>query len=334
VDGVATSVGEMVRPPIKPMQARAVDHLPAPESMPGGACYEAKWDGWRAIIFAAPGSVFLQSRSLKPLTGYFPDLVAAVRDVLPPGACADGEVVIWDAAGERTSFALLQRRLTAGRRLAREAAEHPATLVLFDLLHDGTRPLLRQPLRQRRQRLAALLVNAPPQLLLCPQTTDPEEAQQWLRDLPAAGIEGLVIKASDGVYEPGRTRWLKLRVRATSGAVVGGITGSTADPQTLLLGRFDATGRLRYIGQTVPLNNQQKRQLTRLLAGLPIAEPADHPWPVPLPAGWTGHFGREPLSYQPLPPTITVEINTDNAVETQGCYRHAIRLLRFRSELQ
>jgi ATP-dependent DNA ligase len=313
------------------MHATPVDQLPAPDAF-GGAVYEMKWDGWRVLLFASPGRVYLQSRSGKPLCRYFPDVVAYARDVFPPGAVADAELIVWDPRHGRTSFTLLQQRLTAGRAITGEAAAHPASLVLFDLLHDGTRPLIDQPLWARRQRLAQLLSGAPPQMLLCPQTDDPDLARAWLRDLPTVGVEGLVIKARTGRYRPGHRGWAKLRARHSTEAILAGVTGSLDDPHSLLLGRLDTAGRLRYAGHTTPLSHSQRRQLALLLRDLP-EQAADHPWPTPLPVSWTGQFRHpQPLAYQPVPAQLVVEISADIAYE-HGRWRHRPRFIRARPDL-
>ena len=275
----------------------------------------------------------MQSRTLKPLAAYFPDVVGYLRDALPPGAVMDGELVIWDEQRGRTSFALLHRRIMSGRSLAREAAVHPANLVLWDLLHDGTRPLLREPLWSRRQRLADLLTEAPPQVTLCPQTDDPAVAQAWLQEFSAAGVEGVVIKGRDSRYEPGRRGWAKLRARATTEALLAGITGTRAAPEALLLGRLDSTGRLRYVGRTTPLTALQRRELAPLLRTLPEQSEARHPWPSPLPAAWSGRFGNvEALAYVQVPPELVVEVSEDIAYE-YGRWRHPPRFVRVRPDL-
>jgi ATP-dependent DNA ligase len=131
----------MLRPPIEPMLAKTVHALPEPVACVGGCVFEPKFDGFRAIVFHQPGGVYIQSRAGRPLHGYFPDIADIVAAALPVGVVLDGELIIW--AGGRTSFTLLQRRLNAGAAVRRIAAEHPAHLVVFDLLQraDGT-PLL------------------------------------------------------------------------------------------------------------------------------------------------------------------------------------------------
>lgn len=325
----------MLRPPIEPMHAAAVTQLPAPHACAGGCAYEPKWDGWRILAFVQNDRVYLQSRSGKPLSSYFPDITRLARQSLPVGAVVDGELIIWDTERGRMSFALLQLRVTAGRGLLREVATHPAYLVAFDLLHDAAAPLLTAPLAERRARLATLLTDAPPQLTLCPQTTDPDTATTWMHQWADAGMEGLVIKGRASPYQPGRRGWAKLRTRTTAEAIIGGVTGSRTDPDTLLLGRLDDAGRLRYTGRTRPLAASQRRQVAEQLTPAPqkLTGGLDHPWPQPLPAAWSGQLGQpSPLPYIQVQPTTVVEIQVDTAFE-HGRWRHPPAFVRHRPDL-
>jgi ATP-dependent DNA ligase len=321
---------DVMQPPIEPMFAASVDTLP--RSCSGGCAYEPKWDGWRVILFAARGRTFLQSRTGKPLADYFPDLMRVARIFLPSGVVLDGELIIWDRSRERTSFALLHRRITSGRALEREAADHPAHLVCFDLLQDLGGPQLNEPLATRRERLAALLADAPPQLALCPQTTDPEEALGWLEEWRPAGVEGLVVKGLATTYQPGRRSWAKLRALSTTEATIGGVTGSLAEPETLLLGMLDENDTLRYVGRTKPLTAGGRREIAAVASPPRLTQNGepDHPWPTPLPPSWIGQFGNTtPLTYQQVLSELVVEVETDAAFE-YGRWRHPPRFVRLR----
>src|SRR4051794_16496150 len=94
-----------IEPPIEPMLAKAVAELPRGE----GFLYEPKWDGFRAIVFRGRGTVFIQSRDLRPLDRYFPELHDALIAALPDDCVVDGEVVIATARG--LDFDALQLRL-------------------------------------------------------------------------------------------------------------------------------------------------------------------------------------------------------------------------------
>lgn len=318
----------MLTPPVTPMLSTAVERLPT-----GSYAYEPKWDGWRVLVFRDTEGVYLQSRGGKPLAGYFPEVTRLAR-TLPPGLVLDGELIIWEPERGRTSFALLQRRVAAGSPV-REAYKHPAHLVTFDLLQKDGTDLLDRPLTERRTALATALADAPPQLTVCPQTTDPAEAREWLDAWTAQGVEGLVIKPLTGRYQPGRRGWRKLRRRHTTEAIVAGVLGPVSQPEALLLGRYDADGRLRYAGRTAPLAAAARAELAPLLtqSGTRRDGRTNHPWPKPLPAGWSGSFDRTgPLEYRQVAPVIVAEIQVDSAYEHTR-WRHAVRFVRMRGDL-
>ena len=290
----------------------------------GGCAYEVKWDGWRAAAFVGDDGVFLQSRSQRPLAAYFPDVVGHLAP-LPGGTVLDGELIFFDPVAGRTSFSALQRRVVAGHGLAREARARPVTFVAFDLLQDVEGDLRELPLRQRRARLEALLAGAPTALQICPQTTDYDEALLWLQAYAPLGGEGIVIKDLAGRYR--RTGWWKYKLRVTAEAIVGGIT----DVPSLLLGRFDDSGRLRYVGRTGPLTVPQRQEVIELAT--PVEPGGEHPWPQPLPASWLRFDRGDPVAYQPVRPLLVAEILVDQAYES-GQWRHQVRHLRIRPDLR
>ncbi|MFI2652532.1 ATP-dependent DNA ligase [Micromonospora fulviviridis] len=315
------------------MLATPVDAVPDDP----GLAHEPKWDGWRCIAFREPDGVYLQSRAGRNLTTYFPDITRAIRAAIPRGAVLDGELIVFERG--RTNFALLQRRVTAGRGLLRLVHDCPAHYVLFDLLADaGGELVLDLPLSERRARLERLLADAPAQLTLTPQTTDPKQVADWLLHWTvAAGIEGVVSKRLTGRYEPGRRGWSKFRTRLVTEAIVGGVTGSIRNPATVLLGRFDRRGRLRYTGRTHPLAAAQREELGGLLSPLRALQhrraAVVHPWPEPLPGSWSGQLDRpEPLPYVQVEPTVVAEIDADVAFE-HGRWRHGVRYARARPDM-
>ncbi|MFD7303722.1 ATP-dependent DNA ligase [Streptomyces pharetrae] len=263
----------MLTPPIEPMLAEARRELPPDGALPGGLVMEAKSHGFRALLFARPDGVLVQSRQGADLTPAFPDIAAAGAGL---DLVLDGELVV--PARGRLDFGELQRRARRrGRSAAQAAAEAPAYLIVFDVLEaDGTE-LLARPYRHRRavleERFARGDLTAP--FTLCPNTLDRAMAQEWLDPAwGAAGIEGVMVKGQDQPYLPGRRAWVKVRSRVIAEAVLAGITGSLADPQTLLLGRYYTTGRLRLVARTTPLRTADRREIAQRLApGGP-----DHPW--------------------------------------------------------
>lgn len=328
----SAATGPVLRRPVAPMLAKPVDAVPEGP----GLVQQPKWDGWRCIAFRETDGVYLQSRAGRNLTTYFPDITRAIR-TLPPGVVLDGELIVWQRG--RTNFTLLQRRVTAGRGLLSLVRECPAHYVLFDLLADaGGEVVVDRPLSERRARLEQLLVGAPAQVTVTPETTDMRQVADWLLHWTvAAGIEGVVTKRAAGTYEMGKRGWWKFRTRLVTEAIVGGVTGSIRNPVTVLLGRFDRRGRLKYTGRSHPLTGAQREELAGVLSPLhPLqhrcAAPV-HPWPEPLPASWSGQLERpEPLRYMQVEPTVVAEIDAGVAFE-HGRWRHGVRYARHRPDM-
>src|SRR5512138_1475471 len=162
-------------PPVEPMLAKASDAIPSGD----GWLFEPKWDGFRAVVFRDGASVYLQSRELKPLDRYFPELAAPLRDRLPERCVLDGEVVIAGAAGLDFE-ALLLRIHPAESRVRMLADQSPASYVAWDLLALDDEDLRSAPQGERRSRLeAALGPLAKPPIHLTPATTDRALARDW-----------------------------------------------------------------------------------------------------------------------------------------------------------
>lgn len=231
----------MLRWPVTPVSATPNPSLP--EIAKASTAYEMKWDGFRAIIWRTDAGIRVQSRHGVDLSAFFPDLVEPLTAALPQRTVIDGEIIVWNIERGRCDFSRLQRRLVAGRALPRHVRQHPAHLVAFDLLRDSRGvDLLDQPLTTRRAKLERLLHNTPPQVVICPQTSDRDVALGWLNDLGVAGVEGVVIKPAASRYRPGSQLWTKVRTRDTTEFIIGGVTGTLQRPATLLLGQFDNHG--------------------------------------------------------------------------------------------
>src|SRR5918993_3984551 len=164
-----------LEPPIEPMLAKLADELPDG----GGFLYEPKWDGFRAIVFRGASDVFIQSRDLRPLDRYFPELHEVFLAQLPEGCVLDGEIVI--ATGKGLDFDALQLRLhPAASRVAKLARETPAAFVAFDVLAVGGRDIRQLPQTERRTVLEQALEQIKPPVHLTPMTQDRAIALQWL----------------------------------------------------------------------------------------------------------------------------------------------------------
>src|SRR5215208_216546 len=163
-----------VQPPVKPMLAKAATKLPTGD----GLFYEPKWDGFRCVVFRDGDEVELGSRNERPLTRYFPEVVAAVKKNLPEKCVVDGEIIV--PAGDRLHFeALLQRIHPAESRIKLLAEQTPASFVAFDLLVLGDESLLETPFAQRRARLEAALEPAQAPVYLTAITEDAATAERW-----------------------------------------------------------------------------------------------------------------------------------------------------------
>ncbi len=314
------------------MLAQATDALPSKGALRAGVAFEPKFDGVRALIFtgAGPGEgVRVQSRRGTALERNFPDLVRAAHEQLPPGLVLDGELVVWSA--EQLSFEALQRRIvSAGCTVERLARTMPAHFIAFDVLQADARELLGWPYRERRAALEKLFaehrLGAP--WALCPMTTDLDKAREWLEQWTAVGgVEGVVIKGLEQRYRPGsRTGWHKVRRRDSTEAIIGAVTGSLRHPQTLLLGRVDEAGKLRFVGRTTSLASDAAVLLAEQLTP---AGPG-HPWTgVRFTASWGS---REVLHPVLVRPELVAEVSADTAVD-RGRFRHPLRFRRVRPDV-
>src|SRR5688572_16783052 len=162
-------------PPVKPMLAALAEVLPTT----GEFIYEPKWDGFRAIVFRNGASLQIQSRDLRPLDRYFPELHDALLQRLPRDIVVDGEIVVITRGG--LDFDALQLRLhPAASRVSRLAGEIPASFVAFDVLAAKGRKLMAMPQTERRAALERLLSGVKAPVYLTPMTRDPAIAAQWL----------------------------------------------------------------------------------------------------------------------------------------------------------
>ncbi|QIJ62538.1 ATP-dependent DNA ligase [Streptomyces sp. JB150] len=321
----------VLQPPVEPMLAQARDSVPPRGALPGELRFQPKFDGYRALLFTPSpplAPVLLQSRRGSFIQDRFPELVRAA-DQLPDGLVLDGELVVW--VEDRMSFEALQRRaVSGGRTAARLAAELPAHLIVFDLLQTGGQELLHVPYGERRARLEQLFTDYElmPPWTLCPETSDPATAQEWLTSwTQVPGVEGLMIRGTEQRYLPGARALFKVRRRDTTEAVIGAITGTLARPQTLVLGRFDETGSLRPVGRSTPLRPDAAGQLAERL----VPASPGHRWEgVRFTTSWGS---RAPLDVVLVQPSLVAEIDVDTA-QDRGAWRHPVRFVRLRVDME
>jgi ATP-dependent DNA ligase len=320
------------------MLAKLAEALP----QSGGFLYEPKWDGFRAIIFRGGSELFIQSRDLRPLDRYFPELHDVCLAAFPSGCVVDGEIVI--ATRDGLDFDALQLRLhPAASRVAKLAAATPASFVAFDLLAVDGRDIRAKPQRERRVLLERLLANANRPIHLTPMTRDATVAGDWLSRFEGAGLDGVVAKPEDFAYQPGKRAMIKVKHARTADCVVAGFRwhkdGRDRRIGSLLLGLYDASGRLQHVGVTSAFSMAAREELVSELAPLRNNALRDHPWREWAQAG--GEMGRMPgaqsrwsagkdLSWEPLRIERVCEVKYDHMQGDR--FRHAAIFLRWRPD--
>ena len=326
------------------MLAKASDGLPAGD----GWLFEPKWDGFRAIVFRDGDEVLIQSRDLKPLDRYFPELAAPIRASFPERCVVDGEVVI-SRDGELDFEALLLRIHPAASRVKMLAEEAPASFVGWDLLALGDEDLRDVPQAGRRSRLEAAFKDIEPPIHLTPVTLDRALAADWFDRFEGAGLDGVVAKKLDAAYQPGKRAMLKIKHQRTADCVVAGFRWHKNGPGThvgsLLLGLFDDEGKLHHVGVTSSFTWEKRAALVELLEPLRQNALADHPWGdwaewaeaaeasgQRLP-GATSRWNRgKDLSWEPLRAERVVEVAYDHLQGDR--FRHGTTFVRWRGDKQ
>jgi ATP-dependent DNA ligase len=323
-------------PPIEPMLAKLADELPAGEHF----LYEPKWDGFRAIVFRGTSDVYIQSRDLRPLDRYFPDLREPLLEMLPAGSVVDGEIVIATQSG--LDFDALQLRLhPAASRVAKLARVTPAGFVAFDLLAADGSDLRAVPLAERRARLERLCERIRPPLYLTPMTRDRELAAEWLNRFEGAGLDGVIAKPASGVYEPGKRAMIKIKHARTADCVVAGFRWHKSGQDTLgslLLGLYDNKGTLHHVGVTSAFTMAERKRLVEELAPLRQDALKDHPWRewaagsefTRMPGGQSRWSAGKDLSWEPLRVERVCEVKYDHLQGDR--FRHAAVFQRWRPD--
>jgi ATP-dependent DNA ligase len=327
-----------IDPPIEPMLAKLADELPSGEFL-----YEPKWDGFRAIVFRSADDVFIQSRDLRPLDRYFPELHEALIAVLPPGCVVDGEIVIATARG--LDFDALQLRLhPAASRVAKLAKETPAGFVAFDLLAVDGRDVREMPQQQRRATLESTFAQVAPPVYLTPMTRDRGVAVEWLARFEGAGLDGVIAKPELGIYEPGKRAMLKIKHARTADCAVAGFrwhkNGKDELVGSLLLGLYDDRGRLHHVGVTSAFTVAKRRALAAELAPLRVNAMDNHPWrewaqagdATRMPGGQSRWSAGKDLSWEPLRVERVCEVKYDHMQGDR--FRHAAVFQRWRPDRQ
>jgi len=304
--------------------------------------FEPKWDGFRMLIFREGDEIFLQSRDQKALDRYFPELRVPLLEALPGRCVLDGEVVI--ARSGRLDFeALLQRIHPAESRVEMLAEKTPASVVFWDLLAVADESLLERPFAARRARLETLLAALPPPLYLTPATEDRATAEDWFERFEGAGLDGVMAKAAESAYQPGKRTMLKIKHERTVDCVIGGFrwhkNGHGSAVGSLLLGLFDEAGRLQHVGVAASFTARRRQELVEELEPLRNGGETEHPWrdwieatrgEQRVPGGRSRWSRGKDQSWVPLRPERVVEVAYDHMEGSR--FRHTAHFRRWRPD--
>jgi len=327
-----------IAPPVEPMLAKLTTELPEGE----GWLFEPKWDGFRAIVFRDGEEVYIQSRDLRPLDRYFPELKPTLRASLPPRAVVDGEIVI--ATEHGLDFDLLQLRLhPAASRVAKLAAETPSSFVAFDLLAEDGRDLRDRPQTERRAALEKALARAGGSIRLTPCTRDRRVAAEWFHRFEGAGLDGVIAKHETTTYQPGKRAMVKVKHTRTADCVAAGFRWHKNGPGemvgSLLLGLYDDRAKLHHVGVTASFTAARRRELAQELEPLRKDALADHPWrewagpmdgTTRMPGGQSRWSAGKDLSWEPLRLERVCEVKYDHLQGDR--FRHGTTFVRWRPD--
>ena len=329
-------------PPVRPMLAKSVKGIPDPQKH-GGLSFEPKWDGFRCLVFKDGDEVELASRNTKPLTRYFPEVAAAMREQLPERCVLDGELFV--ALGDRLEFEVLQERIhPAASRIDMLAEKTPASYVAFDLLALGDEAYVDRPFAERRAALEQALVGLDGPCYLTRTTDDPAQAEEWFHQFEGAGLDGVVAKPLTTPYQPNVRSMLKIKHERTADVVVAGYREhKTSTPErpllgSLLLGLY-RDGELQHVGVSASFTEQRRAELIAELQPLvcPIEE---HPWgrwqefltanPDRVPGTQSRWSQGKDLSFTPLRPDRVLEVAYDHMEGRR--FRHTAQFRRWRPD--
>ncbi|CAN5560201.1 ATP-dependent DNA ligase [soil metagenome] len=334
-----------IEPPIPPMLAKATPEIPTGE----GWIYEPKWDGFRALVFRDGSDLYLQSRDLKPLNRYFPELIDPLLALGGTDArfVLDGEVVIARPDGGLDFDSLLLRIHPAASRVKMLAEASPASFVAFDCLADDADDLRDRPFAERRSRLQAVVADPPALVRLTPSSEDPVVGQHWFEVFEGAGLDGVIAKRADQPYAPGKRTMSKLKHARTADCVVAGFRWHKNGPGTLIgslmLGLYNDAGDLQSVGVSASFTMARRAELVEFLEPYRSGGLEDHPWrDWALAEASAVEQGRRPpgaqsrwnrgkdLSWEPVRPELVVEVGFDHLQGDR--FRHATTFRRWRPD--
>ncbi len=316
-----------------PMLAKAVPTVPAPDKVDGGISYEPKWDGFRALVSWDGTDVEIGSRGAKPLTRYFPELVAAFAEILPEPCLIDGEVVVarGEPGAQRLDWEALSQRIhPAASRVNMLADETPAMFIAFDLLARGERDLQGEPFSERRAQLVELLGDVPHPVHVTRTTDDPDLATRWLAEFEGAGLDGVVAKPLAQPYAPGKRTMFKIKHARTADVVALGyrIHKSGRGVGSLLVGLYDDEGRLHGVGGVSAWTDKRRLELIDELD--PLVERDAKGEKVVGETDRSRFSASKDVSFVRLRPERVLEVRYD---QLEGMrFRHTVQFERWRPD--
>ena len=311
---------------LRPMEAKLVSELPGD----GAWQFEPKWDGFRCLAFRDRDSIALHAKSGKPLTRYFPEIVAALSGLSAKRFIVDGELLI--PVGGSLSFDALQLRLhPAQSRVERLSRETPALLMLFDMIEDPKgNALIAEPLSARRKALEKLFATFPAtsRFRLSPYALERKEAKTWLARAGQGALDGVIAKPLEAGYAPGERVMLKVKCLRTADCVVGGFryASGSRDIGSLLLGLYNHEGNLDHVGFTSAIATRDQSALKKKLA--PLRGGSGFTGVAPGgPSRWSTERSSD---WEPLKPELVVEVRYDQV--TGNRFRHGTAFIRWRPD--
>ncbi len=328
-----------IAPPIEPMLAKLADTLP-PE---GAHLFEPKWDGFRAIVFRGAHELFIQSRDLRPLDRYFPELHEALLERLPKGCVIDGEIVIATPRG--LDFDALQIAAASGRIARGEArdARRPPRSSLSTCWPPAERASCRLRNPSAGRKLESLLKSVKRPLYVTPMTRDRSLAVDWLQRFEGAGLDGVIAKPAESAYLPGKRAMIKVKHARTADCVVAGFRWHKSGRDTvgsLLLGLYDDAGVLHHVGVTSSFTMATRKALAQELEPLRKNAFEGHPWrewaqaaedgTQRMPGAHSRWSAGKDLSWEPLRIERVCEVKYDHLQGDR--FRHAAIFVRWRPD--
>lgn len=309
------------------MLAAPKDELPAGDAWE----YEPKWDGFRTLVHRDGDRVVLISRGARDMTRYFPEMVDPFRAIPATQYVVDGELVVVTEAGLDFD-ALGQRIHPAESRVRMLSQKTPALFVAFDLIALEGRDLRSEALQVRRERLEGLLATVPGPIHMTPYTRDVEVAREWFTLFEGAGLDGVIAKSWEQPYVPGKRLWVKIKHERTCDCVVIGWRWDKERRTlgSLLLGLYDDSGSLHYVGHTSAFDARMRREVLAILEPLKAekleSEMGRRPGGL---SRWSR--GREAMDWEPVRPELVCEVAFEK-LQAGERFRHAARFLRWRPD--